>query len=349
MSIDPATYGSPIELQALGLDVAAAPAADGAADAGEEAASAGPGRIERAVFGDDGFTFGDLLDIVNPLQHVPVISTIYRSLSGDSIAPGPRLAGGGLFGGLFGLAGAAVNVAVEQTTGKDVGGHVVAMLGDGQLFDGLDSGAAPALDMAAVEPHELLAMLTADAPLAPVEAAPAVPLATAAAPVPPSVVDFANLEPHERVALLAPGAPLAPVEAAPVTTTTVASVAPGVASPVPPTALAVANLEPHERVALLAPGAPLAPVEAAAVTTTTLASVAPGAASGDEGGASPASLPAAQATATASSAAQAGIVSADIPTLSADQWQALIRALAAYGTVTEARAEPAALHYDSAR
>src|SRR5215470_6180450 len=29
------------------------------------------------------FGFGDLVDIVNPLQHIPVVATIYRNMTGD--------------------------------------------------------------------------------------------------------------------------------------------------------------------------------------------------------------------------------------------------------------------------
>ena len=35
-----------------------------------------------------GLSFGDLLDVINPLHHIPVIGAIYRKLSGDDIAPG---------------------------------------------------------------------------------------------------------------------------------------------------------------------------------------------------------------------------------------------------------------------
>ena len=45
-------------------------------------------------FGADGLTFGDVLDVINPLQHIPVVSTIYRAITGDEISPGARVAGG---------------------------------------------------------------------------------------------------------------------------------------------------------------------------------------------------------------------------------------------------------------
>ncbi|WP_413204506.1 hypothetical protein [Rhodospirillum sp. A1_3_36] len=75
----------------------------------------------------DGFTFWDALDVINPLQHIPVVNTIYRELTDDQIKAGPRLAGGVLFGGVVGLAGAAVNVLAKELTGKDLGEHAVAL------------------------------------------------------------------------------------------------------------------------------------------------------------------------------------------------------------------------------
>ena len=84
------------------------------------------------MFGRDGFTFWDLVDIINPLQHIPVISSIYRAITGDEIDPGSRIAGGTLFGGPIGAAASVANVIVEHNTGKDLGEHVMALLGDDQ-------------------------------------------------------------------------------------------------------------------------------------------------------------------------------------------------------------------------
>jgi len=84
------------------------------------------GEKEFAFFGDDGFTFGDFVDAINPLQHIPVVSTAYRSLTGDELDPGARLTGGTLYGGPIGLAASAFNVILEHNTGKDSGEHVVA-------------------------------------------------------------------------------------------------------------------------------------------------------------------------------------------------------------------------------
>lgn len=84
-----------------------------------------------APFGDDGFSFLDVLDIINPLQHIPVISTLYREATGDSLSAASRIAGGALFGGPIGAAASLVNVVVEEASGKDLGEHAMAMFEDG--------------------------------------------------------------------------------------------------------------------------------------------------------------------------------------------------------------------------
>ncbi len=83
-----------------------------------------------SLFGDDGFSFSDFIDIINPLQHIPVLSTLYRQLTGDTIDAGPRVMGGTLFGGPIGAVASLINVFVEESTGKDLGEHAVALLTD---------------------------------------------------------------------------------------------------------------------------------------------------------------------------------------------------------------------------
>ncbi len=85
-------------------------------------------KTEKAEKDKSGFSFDDLLDIVNPLHHIPVISTLYRALSGDTIKPVSRLAGGGLFGGLIGFASTVANLAFEKLTGKDFGDTALALI-----------------------------------------------------------------------------------------------------------------------------------------------------------------------------------------------------------------------------
>jgi hypothetical protein len=87
-----------------------------------------PGETESnsSFFGSDGLTFGDVLDVINPLQHIPVVSTLYRAITGDEISPGARVAGGALFGGPVGFAVATANALVEAATGEDIGDTVLA-------------------------------------------------------------------------------------------------------------------------------------------------------------------------------------------------------------------------------
>lgn len=91
-------------------------------------APAGPspgGAAEGA--GAGGLTFRDFLDVINPLQHIPILSSIYRGLTGTTIAPAARLAGDTLFGGPLGFIGFVVNSMFEGTTGKDIGGNLLAL------------------------------------------------------------------------------------------------------------------------------------------------------------------------------------------------------------------------------
>ena len=91
-----------------------------------------PPVVPSASSGDWDFSFHDLVSIVNPLQHFPIVSTLYRKLTGDTIKPLERLAGDTLYGGWMGLASSVANLVFEKATGKDIGDTVLAMIdGDG--------------------------------------------------------------------------------------------------------------------------------------------------------------------------------------------------------------------------
>ncbi|MCZ4281160.1 hypothetical protein O4H49_10255 [Kiloniella laminariae] len=74
------------------------------------------------------FGFLDFLDIINPLQHIPVISSIYREITGDEIQAPARIFGGMMYGGPLGFVSAIANVMTEETTGKDIGENIIASL-----------------------------------------------------------------------------------------------------------------------------------------------------------------------------------------------------------------------------
>jgi hypothetical protein len=82
----------------------------------------------QAAADDAGYSFWDVLDLFNPLQHIPVVNVIYRELTGDTIKTPAKLVGATLLGGPIGFAAAMVDSMIAESTGKDLGGHVMAML-----------------------------------------------------------------------------------------------------------------------------------------------------------------------------------------------------------------------------
>ncbi len=66
--------------------------------------------------------FKDVLKALNPLQHIPVVGTIYRAVTGDTIPAPLRILGAGIFGGPIGILGAAIMSFAEAlfTMGPDL-------------------------------------------------------------------------------------------------------------------------------------------------------------------------------------------------------------------------------------
>lgn len=75
-----------------------------------------------------GFSFHDLIEIVNPLQHIPIVSTIYRALTGDQPKTFDKAAGDLLYGGPIGFIASLADSLFEKVTGHDVGSTVLALL-----------------------------------------------------------------------------------------------------------------------------------------------------------------------------------------------------------------------------
>lgn len=137
------------------------------------------------LWGQKGFKFHDLLDAINPLQHLPVISTVYRWITGDTIGNIPRIVGDAIYGGIPGFVSGLFNVLVKEETGKDVGENLVA-----SLFG--DSKSTPAIPAQAANQAELTTEQAAALTHASVEAStlaplPAVAAAAAAPSTPPAV------------------------------------------------------------------------------------------------------------------------------------------------------------------
>lgn len=105
-------------------------------------------------WGEDGFSFGDVLDLINPLQHLPLVGSLYRSMTGDEISTGAQIFGGGLFGGPLGAFASAFNVMFEEVTGGEMTDHVLALFdGDGD-GDGDGAPAVFAMAMGSPETHD---------------------------------------------------------------------------------------------------------------------------------------------------------------------------------------------------
>jgi hypothetical protein len=98
------------------------------------------------------FSFHDFLDMINPLQHIPVVSSVYRAVTGDTINPVSRVAGDILYGGALGaisaVAGGVTSIGdavAESQTGHDTTGVVLASLfGDDKASDTQMAQADPA-------------------------------------------------------------------------------------------------------------------------------------------------------------------------------------------------------------
>ncbi|MFV3076573.1 hypothetical protein [Niveispirillum fermenti] len=144
--------------------------ASGAARETPETGASRPAAAEGDTGG--GMSFWDVLDVINPLQHIPVVNKIYQAVTGDTIGTPAKIAGAALFFGPVGVALASADAVVEKTTGKDTLGQVADLLG----LDTDKPAAAPAgeddpFTVTAPRPRR-----TADAegvPAAPVAGAPA--------------------------------------------------------------------------------------------------------------------------------------------------------------------------------
>ena len=86
---------------------------------------------------ESGGFFHHLWDTINPFQHLPGVSTVYRAVTGEHIGTFEKIAGDTLYGGLWGAVASMADTAFEAATGKDFGDTVLA------LFTGSHQDAAP--------------------------------------------------------------------------------------------------------------------------------------------------------------------------------------------------------------
>jgi hypothetical protein len=101
-----------------------------------------------------GMSFGDVLSCLNPLQYLPVVGTIYRAVTGDTIPAPVREVGSlvvsGLTGGPVGVGISLGMDAIEHAVGFDeekFGQSVLAAIGIGKA-PAAQSGGGRAVAMA---------------------------------------------------------------------------------------------------------------------------------------------------------------------------------------------------------
>lgn len=85
------------------------------------APSSGP-----SLWSHGSFSFKDLLDIINPLQHIPIVDSIYRYLTGDEPSGGARIVGDAIYGGPIGLGVGVVSTMLTNSKGQGLGEQLLA-------------------------------------------------------------------------------------------------------------------------------------------------------------------------------------------------------------------------------
>lgn len=76
---------------------------------------------------DDHFGFFDLIDMINPLQHIPLLNIAYQKITGDTIKPISRIVGGTVFGGPAGAASGLITTVIEDGTGRSPLSNVMSL------------------------------------------------------------------------------------------------------------------------------------------------------------------------------------------------------------------------------
>jgi hypothetical protein len=83
----------------------------------------------------EAFQFADVIDVINPLQHLPIVGMIYREVTGDELHPMAQIIGGALYGGPVGAVIGTVNAIAQVQTGHDMSDHALGVIGF-KSFDG---------------------------------------------------------------------------------------------------------------------------------------------------------------------------------------------------------------------
>jgi hypothetical protein len=149
------------------------------------------------------FSFSDFVDIINPLQHLPLIGDAYRAVTGDSIKPVSQVTGDILYAGATGgLSIVSSVIAIGQEAYKEANGETVLASMASAIIGGPNAEPAtqPQIKLADTAPAP------AAAPQTSVQTA-ALPNQTAAEPKLPfgGVIDSGAAQHAQRLASLQQG------------------------------------------------------------------------------------------------------------------------------------------------
>jgi hypothetical protein len=78
---------------------------------------------------EEKFKFSDVIDVINPLHHIPLLGSLYRHFTEDKLHPISGIIGGAVYGGPVGAVSGTVNAVSQVQTGKDIGQHGLDFLG----------------------------------------------------------------------------------------------------------------------------------------------------------------------------------------------------------------------------
>lgn len=152
-------------------------------------AAARSSQLEEVAHGpeqDESFGFWDFVDLINPLQHLPLIGTLYREATGDSIKPEVQVAGSILLGVATGsvvlsAASAVASALLEQENGKEPTLMLAeALWGEEEETIDLEPDGEEKIMLAEVSSQDMAAM-TDLLPLPDLDAAPIAPVLVAQA------------------------------------------------------------------------------------------------------------------------------------------------------------------------
>jgi len=71
---------------------------------------------------DSSFGIADVVDMINPLQHIPLVSNLYQSVTGDTMGGLAQIVGGAIFGGPIGALASAGMVAYQSAKAQEAEG-----------------------------------------------------------------------------------------------------------------------------------------------------------------------------------------------------------------------------------